>query len=131
MPVKVFPFNTKYKVCAWINADGQCEFEGFIADLRKRSQVDCKKVVSLITKAAKYGLSDDEELCRLVAGVQNEDLREFVTPGGIRVFWFYQQQSIVICSCAYLKTKQEIAHNLAIEIKKALSIKRQILEEEQ
>jgi hypothetical protein len=125
MPVKWLWPGTKYKLYGWINA-GCCEIEEFLNDLKASSLSDWKKIVPLIIQAAEFGPPANDEQCRLVGYGKANDLYEFVTRGGIRVYWFYDWDKIILCLCTKSKA-QDI--DLATNIDKALSIQRQYREE--
>lgn len=126
MPGKAIWPGKKFRIEAWIGSDGRCQLEDFLVDLKTRSRSDWTRIVSLIVEASEHGPPEDEEQCRLVDGSISNDLYEFLTRGGVRVFWFYYGESIVICSCALMKKKDKASR---IEINKALLIQRKFMKE--
>jgi phage-related protein len=126
MPGKAIWPGKKFRIEAWIGGDRRCQFEDFLVNLKTRSRSDWTRIVSLIAEASEHGPPEDEEQCRLVDGSLSNDLYEFLTRGGVRVFWFYYGESIVICLGALMKKKDKSSRT---EIEKALLIKRKYIKE--
>lgn len=125
MPVRRLWPGTKHGLYAWVNAEG-CQVEVFLTKLKEKRKLDWQKIFPLIVQAAEFGPPENDEQCRLVSGEKANDLYEFVTRGGVRVFWFYDGDKLVLC-CGTLSKSGNRAPTTVVD--EALSIKRQYWEE--
>ena len=119
--------NTKFAVYGWVN-EGECLIEEFLVDLKSHSHNDWKRIVAMIARTAELGPPHDEEQCRALEGDRAEGLFEFKTRGGVRVLWFYDRGSIIICTHGFIKKRQKTP---AGEIERAREIRRRYFEERQ
>lgn len=119
--------NTTFVIYGWVNG-GKCLIEEFLVDLKSLSPNDWKRIVSMIARTAEHGPPRDEEQCRALEGDRAEGLFEFKTRGGVRVFWFYDQDRIIICTHGFIKKKQKTPPG---EIERARLIRRRYFEEKQ
>lgn len=97
-----------------------------MTELKEKRKLDWQKIFPLIVQAAEFGPPENDEQCRLVSSEKANDLYEFVTRGGVRVYWFYDGDRIVLC-CGFISKGKNRALTTIVE--EALSIQRQYREE--
>ena len=93
----------RWKVLTKVGEDGRCELLEFLDGLQGELARDRDKVLRRLRYLAEQGIIRNEEQSRRIEGAD----RVFELKGGaVRVFYFFDRESIVICSHGVLKPKR-------------------------
>ncbi|MBI5688308.1 MAG: type II toxin-antitoxin system RelE/ParE family toxin [Verrucomicrobia bacterium] len=105
-----------FKIFALV-VDEQNALLEFLNDQNEAMPDETAKLMRLLDNAAKSGPPRNEEKCRPL----QDGIFEFKTRGGIRVFWFYDRDKLIICTHGFVKKKQKTPPK---EIERALKLKK-------
>lgn len=121
MPTVVVRDGDSFTVQAWGDEDF-CQLLEFLKQLQRDLPAEYEKIMRLIQWTADHGPPSNEEKCKNL----EDKIWELKTGGGVRVFWFYHRDKIIICTHAFLKKQQKTPPK---EIKKAKKIRERYLKE--
>ncbi len=114
----------RFRVEAWGDED-HCSLNDFLQDLEKINYKEFRKIMALVQFSANEGPPRNEEKCRNLEGDHAEGLFEFKTPGGVRILWFYDKGSLIVCTHGFMKKRQETPLE---EIRRAQGIRQRYLQ---
>jgi len=106
MPLKSLFQGVSFEICCWVESNGSSPVEDFFAQLKQDGHPDLDTMLKLIERSANFGPPRNIEMSRILEGKKAEGLLEFKA-GAIRVFWFYEQNKIIICTHGILKKKEK------------------------
>ncbi len=103
-----------YTVYATSKEDDQCELLEFFESLGPNFQKDRDRMLALLERVALEGPPRNTEISHQIKG----KLFEFIQ-GRLRVFWFYDEGRLIICTSGLVKKgrktpKNEIDHAMTI-----------------
>ncbi len=107
MAVKTHTTGSKFTICFWIDADGDCAVENYILELYEENNPDSEAIINLLERTAKFGLIHNEQKFRfLESNVQR--LLEFKARGGTRILGFISKDNnVIICTHGIPKLKEK------------------------
>jgi len=107
----------RFRICAVGSSDSgkvHIPYFDFLKEVTTTAPHERAKLIFLLDYTKDFGPPRDEQKCRSLAG--HEGLFEFKTRGGLRVFWFYDEDRLIVCTTGFVKKKQKTP---AEEISKA------------
>lgn len=88
----------------------------FIREAQYSVPAEWPKLVRLLDYVAEAGPPHDENKSKPLKSC--DGLFEFRTKGGLRLFWFYDEQRLVICANGYIKQSQKTPRRELTEAKR-------------
>jgi phage-related protein len=92
-----------FSVYAFGHDDG-CPLFDFLERLERDDEAEHAKIMARISQTAECGPPRNVEQCRFIPELGGFELK---TRGGVRVFAFYEERRLIICSHGFLKKKQK------------------------
>ncbi len=100
------------------HARDSCPTLKFFEEQSKRDAEECAHLAALLTQTARSGPPQNPTRFKPLSGT--DGLYEFKTPGGLRLFCFWDDDSLIICTHGMLKKQQKTPKH---EIKRAGQLK--------
>lgn len=95
---------TACRICALAD-DRQAPFQEFLDHATRHRAAEVAKLWRLLEFFAAVGTIHNPQKCRYLS----DGMWEFKTPGGLRVFWFKDDQQLIICTNGYVKQRQALS----------------------
>lgn len=86
------------------NAEPNRPLESFLNELEANNPDEHARLVRLLESVGDNGPPHNKEKCRPII---TTDLFEFKTRGGVRVLWFYDVNSLIICTHGFPKGQEK------------------------
>ena len=126
MPIRAGEKHT-IRVIAFPAAEGQtkdtCPTFKFFAEQKARDADDFEDLLTLLTRTANHGVPQTDTRFKYLTG--SEGIHEFKTSGGLRLFCFWDEGHLIVCTHGILKARQKTPPG---EIARAERMKRDYFE---
>jgi phage-related protein len=99
---------TRFRICAvgtQIHEKLHLPYLDFLREAQHSVPKEWPKLVRILDQSAESGPPRDRERSKPIAGY--DALFEFRTKGGLRLFWFYDDDRLVICANGFVKQGQK------------------------
>lgn len=102
MRVRRLPFQGPYTVYAACDARGECTLLEFLNGLGADLEKDSDRILTLLERVAQQGPVRNDKISHKIEG----DIWEFIQ-GRLRVFYFYDEGRVVVCTHGLVKKTQK------------------------
>lgn len=119
MRVRRLPFQGPYTVYAACDARGECTLREFLDGLGADLEKDVDRILVLLERVAQQGPVRNDKISHKI----DDDIWEFIQ-GRLRVFYFYDEGRVVVCTHGLVKKTQKTPKG---EIATAIRIREQYL----
>jgi hypothetical protein len=93
----------RFIISAYGEDEDRCEVRSFLEDRQLLNASDERSFQALFAWHGNHGPIRNKTKCNFLG----EGLFEYKAPGGGRIAWFYDHNSVVICACGTVKKKQK------------------------
>ena len=102
MYLRRLPFDGAYTIYAACDRRGEARLATFLAGLGSNLTRDGDAMLALLERTAITGPPRNTEICHKIEG----EIWEFIK-GRLRVFWFYDEGKVVVCTHGIVKKQQK------------------------
>ena len=102
MRVRRLPFEGTYSILAACDNRGGCLLLDFLNGLGAGLEKDADRMLALLERVAQQGSQRNDKISHKIEG----DIWEFIQ-GRLRVFYFYDEGRLVVCTHGFVKKTQK------------------------